>query len=46
MLKQDVWLCAAAAAAASGGYKLRLDDKKGKPIAAGTVSSKATQTRF
>jgi hypothetical protein len=30
----------------AGGYKLRIDDKKGKPIAAGTVSSKATQTRF
>ncbi|WIA12470.1 hypothetical protein OEZ85_012505 [Tetradesmus obliquus] len=32
--------------AAAGGYKLRIDDKKGKPIAAGTVSSKATLTRF
>jgi hypothetical protein len=34
------------AAAGAGGYKLRIDDKKGKPIAAGTVSSKAAQTRF
>jgi hypothetical protein len=36
----------AALLAAAGGYKLRIDDKKGKPIAAGTVSSKATATRF
>eukprot|EP00878_Enallax_costatus_P002192 GHUV01002363.1.p1 GENE.GHUV01002363.1~~GHUV01002363.1.p1 ORF type:complete len:345 (+),score=127.06 GHUV01002363.1:98-1132(+) len=33
-------------AAAAGGYKLRVNDKKGKPIVAGTVGSKATQTRF
>ncbi|KAF6262187.1 hypothetical protein COO60DRAFT_1625095 [Scenedesmus sp. NREL 46B-D3] len=32
--------------AAAGGYMLRIDDKKGKQIATGTVSSKALQTRF
>lgn len=27
----------------TGGFKVKLDDKKGKPIAAGTISTKATR---
>jgi len=44
MLLTDV--SSVAVGANAGGYKLSIADKKGKPIAAGSFSSKASQVHF
>ncbi|KAF8071358.1 hypothetical protein HT031_001442 [Scenedesmus sp. PABB004] len=49
LLPNTLSLCGGAswaAAAAAGGYALRIDDKKARPLATGSASSKASLTRF